>query len=126
MIGVLHDYLLLHYLFGFAFDLNMFFSQRLLSVTNNLILEVIQSQWIAHDKFGLCNIGPFGLESDGEIADAVPLDWESGGVGVVDDEIIAIFGRVGKPGDFDVPVSFGIVDYRQVLGDLTAGRHIHL
>jgi hypothetical protein len=126
LIRILDDDLFFDLLLSLALDLNVFFSKRLFSVSHNLIFKMVKSQRIAHDELGLGLIGPFGFECDREVSDAISLDREGRRVGRVNDKVIAIFRVVRSPGDLDIPVSFSIVDDRQVLSDLTSGGDIHL
>lgn len=104
----------------------MLLSKWLLSITDDLILEVIKGQRVTHGELGLCLVGPLRLESDGEVTYAVSLHWEGRGVGGVDGEVVSIFGGIWLPSNLDIPISLGVVDYGQVLGDLASGRDVHL
>lgn len=76
MVGILHDDFFLDNLLGLAFDFNVFFCEWFFSVTNDLILKMIKSKRVTHDELSFCLIGPFGFESDGEVADAVTFNRE--------------------------------------------------
>ena len=58
----------------------MLFGKRLLTISENLIFEIIQSERIAHEKFGLGLVGPLRLESYGEISNAILLNGEGRGI----------------------------------------------
>lgn len=126
MVRILDDYLLLDLLFGLTFDFNVFFSKRLLTISNDLVLEVIKSQRITHHEFGLCLVSPLRFESNGEVTDAVSLDGERRRIRRVDDEIVPVFGVVRSPCYLDVPVSLSVVDNWQVLSHLASCRNVHL
>ena len=104
----------------------MLLCQRFFSISDDLVLKVVEGERVAHDELGLRDCRPLGLEGDREVADTVPLDWEGSGVVAVDDEVVSILGRIRHPGYLDVPVAFGVVDDGQVLGDLAPGGHVHL
>lgn len=126
LVRIFHNDFLLDYLLGLASYLDVLLSKRFFSVSDDLVLEVVEGEWIAHDEFGFGNVGPLGLEGDGEVADAVPLDGECRREGVVDDEVVTVLGRIGKPSDLDIPVALSVVDDWQILSHLASRRHVHL
>lgn len=126
MIWIFDDDLLLYQLLGLTLDLYVLFSKRFFSISNYLILEVVESERIAHDELRLRNGRPFRLEGNREVANAISFNREGGRVIAVNDEVIAILGRVRHPSNLDVPIALSIVDNRKILGDLAPRRHVHL
>ncbi len=126
LIGIFDNNLFLDDLLGLAFDFNMLLCEWLLSISNDLILEVIKSQGITHDKLGFSLTSPPRLKSYREITNAVLFDWERWRVGTIYDEIIAIFRSIWKPSNLNVPISLSIVHYWKVLCYFTSSWNIHL
>lgn len=104
----------------------MFFCEWFFSVTDYLILKVIESKRVAHDQLCLCLISPFRFESYGKVSDAVTFDRERSTVGWVYDKIVPVLTVIRGPSYLNIPISFSVVDYRQILSHLTSGRNVHL
>lgn len=48
LVGIFDYYVFFYYLFGFAFDLDVFLGKRLFSIADDLILEMVQSERVVH------------------------------------------------------------------------------
>lgn len=109
-VWIFNNNLFFHKVLGLAFNLNMLFSKRLFSVAKNLILKVVKSQRVSQRELSLCFMSPSGLEGDREVTDTVPLYRERGCILRWNNKVVSIFGRVGLPKNFNIPISFSIID----------------
>lgn len=95
-------------------------------MAKNLILKVVESQRVSQRELSLCFMSPSGLKGDREVTYTVPLYRERGCVLGWDDKIVPIFGRIGLPKNFNIPISFSIIDNWQILSNFSSGWNIHL
>lgn len=79
-------------------------------MAKNLILKVVKSQRVSQRELSLCFMSPSGLEGDREVTDTVPLYRERGCILRWNNKVVSIFGRVGLPKNFNIPISFSIID----------------